>query len=192
MENENNIPGSLEPIPKLFYSDAEKSEFQNCTFCNKEVQSSGEMYMIEKSFKINPNNGQKNTVFEYAICMSCSIKKMNAMSKESIENIQNYMKEHVMMDNINNVKCPADRFSSCIATGEPVENLSEYNVVGQFIGDQMIKGPFPFLLSPAVGEEVQELLSQQTKDEFDDFMDTITDVPPELKALFKTKRPVLV
>ena len=37
-------------------------------------------------------------------------------------------------------------------------------------------------MSPSI-ERTQELLSQQTKDEFDDFMSTINNVPPELKEL---------
>ena len=56
----------------------------------------------------------------------------------------------------------------------------------------MVLGHFPILLSPTIGEEIQELLSQETKDEFDDFMNTINEVPPELKELFKTKRPVII
>ena len=65
-------------------------------------------------------------------------------------------------------------------------------MIGQFIGNEMIVGQFPVVMSPSIGEELQELLSQQTKDEFDDFMSTINNVPPELKELFKSKRPVLV
>ena len=82
--------------------------------------------------------------------------------------------------------------TKCAATGVKKEGLEEYNIVGQFVSDKMIVGQFPILLSPSIGEEIQELLSQKTKDEFDDFMDTINDVPTELKELFKTKRPVLI
>ena len=85
-----------------------------------------------------------------------------------------------------------DPFSKCVVTGIPVEDLEEYNIVGQFVGDKMIKGQFPVLMSPSIGDEIQELLSQKTKDEFDDFMSEITGVPPELKELFKIKRPVLI
>ena len=79
-----------------------------------------------------------------------------------------------------------------MVTGKPISELEEYNMIGQFIGNEMIVGQFPVVMSPSIGEELQELLSQQTKDEFDDFMSTINNVPPELKELFKSKRPVLV
>lgn len=182
----------FEEVPVEFYSDSNKALFQTCTFCSKDLSLGDETYMIEKSFKINPNNGQKNTVFEYAICMSCNIKKMQAMSEESIRNIQNYMQENFVFEQMEKQLGNHNRLEECVVTGEKIGDLEEYNIVGQFVGDKMIVGQFPLLFSPSIGEEIQELLSQKTKDEFDDFMNTINDVPPELKELFKTKRPVLV
>ena len=40
--------------------------------------------------------------------------------------------------------------------------------------------------------KLRKLLQEITIDEFDDFMNTINEVPPELKELFKTKRPVII
>ena len=180
-------------IPKEFYSDSSNSIFKKCTFCNKDLNKVDATYLIEKSFKINPNNGNKNTVYEYAICMSCNLKKMKALSKESLQNIQNYIVDNFVLEELQN-EFDLDRklLDKCAVTGINREDLKEYNVVGQFISDKMIVGKFPILLSPSIGDEIQELLSQKTKDEFDDFMDTINNVPPELKELFKSKRPVLI
>jgi len=183
----------FDDIPKEFHSDSNNDVFKKCTFCSKDLTTGEDTYMIEKSFKVNPNNGKRNTVFEYAICVSCNLKKMQAMSEESVQNIQNYMAEHFIMEELE-AQSDVNRklLDKCVATGKPASELEEYNIVGQFVSDKMIVGQFPILLSPSIGEEIQELLSQKTKDEFDDFMDTINDVPPELKELFKTKRPVLV
>ncbi len=184
---------SLEDIPEDFHSDLDKKSFCDCTFCGKDLLQGEVSYMIEKSFKVNPNNEKRNTVFEYAICMDCNMRKMEAMSEESVQNIQDYMKENFVLEEWEDQSQKRkDPFAECLVTGTPVEELDEYNIVGQFIGDKMVSGQFPILISPSIGEDIQELLSQQTKDEFDDFMDTITNVPPELKALFKTNRPVFV
>ena len=184
---------SLEDIPKDFHSDLDKKPFCECTFCGKDLLQGEVSYMIEKSFKVNPNNKSRNTAFEYAICMDCNKRKMQAMSAESVQNIQQYMIDNFVLEELEgHAQDNKDPFAKCLVTGTPTEELVEYNIVGQFIGDKMISGQFPILISPSIGEEIQELLSQQTKDEFDDFMDTITNVPPELKALFKTNRPVFV
>ena len=182
----------FEKIPKEFHSDLDKSPFSSCTFCSKDLFNGQDSYMIEKSYKINPNNGKRNTSFEYAICLSCNMRKMEAMSKESVKNIQNYMEDNFVLEDWESQAENNNPFEKCIVTGKLAEDLEEYNIVGQFVGDQMIVGQFPILLSPSIGDEIQELLSQKTKDEFDDFMNKINDVPPELKELFKTKRPVLV
>lgn len=182
----------FEEIPKEFYSDLNQEVFKNCTFCSKDLSVGLVTYLIEKSFKINPSNGMKNTVFEYAICSPCNLKKLEAMSEESVENIKKYITEHFKFLEFELSKHNRDPFSKCVVTGIPVEDLEEYNIVGQFVGDKMIKGQFPVLMSPSIGDEIQELLSQKTKDEFDDFMSEITGVPPELKELFKIKRPVLI
>lgn len=179
-----------EEIPKEFYSDLENAPFCSCTFCNKDLLSGSELYMIEKSYKINPVNDKRNTIFEYAICASCSFRKMQAMSEESVQNIQAYMQKKFVIDDWDSSR--KLHFERCVVTGKPISELEEYNMIGQFIGNEMIVGQFPVVMSPSIGEELQELLSQQTKDEFDDFMSTINNVPPELKELFKSKRPVLV
>lgn len=179
-------------IPKEFYSDLNQGIFKNCTFCSTDLSFGFVTYLIEKSFKINPSNGMKNTVFEYAICSPCNVKKLEAMSEESIENIKKYMLEHFKTLELELSNENRDPFSKCVVTGIPVEDLEEYSIVGQFVGDKMIKGQFPVLMSPSIGVEIQELLSQKTKDEFDEFMSEITGVPPELKELFKIKRPVLI
>ena len=193
MEKQDFESINFQDIPSEFYCDSNDSVFEECTFCRKNLLTCSEAYMIEKSFKINPKNGKKNTVFEYAICMSCNLKKMNAMSSESVSNIKSYMQENFSQEDWElKTNSGVNLFEKCAVTGKNVEELSEYNIIGQFFSNKMVMGHFPILLSPSIGEEIQELLSQETKDEFDDFMNTINDVPPELKELFKTKRPVIV
>lgn len=178
-------------IPNSFNQDSEGKPFHKCTFCSSELQNSGIPYVVEKSFK--KPLGQKDyvTVFEYAICMNCSIKKMEVISKESMKTIQEYM-----ANNVHSMKKQFDlisydeKVSKCAVTGKNINELEEYNMVGQFIGDKLILKEFPIIISSEIGEEIQSLLSKETKEEFDKFMDTINDVPPELKELFKTKRPV--
>lgn len=184
----------LQNIPVQFHQDAEQKEFSNCTFCGNDLGTTTP-YVIEKSIKYNREKKVRMTVFEYAICQACSIKKMQAMSTESVKNIQAYMQENVLSEmqaKLTEKTTFEDKTSSCPVTGASMEDMDEYSMVGQFIGNKMIVREFPFVINASVGEEMQDLLSVETKKEFDDFMDTITGIPPELKSLFKTNRPVLV
>ncbi|MFT6715859.1 MAG: hypothetical protein ACJA0Q_000488 [Saprospiraceae bacterium] len=183
----------LKDIPKDFYQDSEGKVFCDCTFCGNDL-GEDEPYMIEKAFKVNPSTGMKVTLYEYAICGVCSMKKMDAMSMESVQNIQAYMQEHVY-DEWGKDGVPEDykdKLRTCPATGNDIVDLQEYNYVGQFVGGQMVVGVFPMAIDASLGESMQDLLSESTKKEFDDFMDTITGIPPELRELFKSKRPVMV
>ena len=87
--------------------------------------------MIEKSYKINPVNDKRNTIFEYAICASCSFRKMQAMSEESVQNIQAYMQEKFVIDDWDSSR--KLHFERCVVTGKPISELEEYNMIGQFI-----------------------------------------------------------
>lgn len=194
MSEEHNI--KITDIPKDFHQDGEGKPFHVCTFCGKDLVNSGAPYMIEKSYKKVPQEEKALTVFEYAICMDCNIEKMNAMSKESVEKIQAYMQEHILVFNEMASEAPKpfdEKTKECVVTGKQVKDLDEYNLVGQFVGDKMITREFPVIISAEIGEEIQNLLSAQTRDELDNFMDTVNGVPPELKELFKSsRRPVLV
>jgi len=183
----------LQDVPAEFFQDAEGAAFTNCTFCGNHFGGQ-DPYMIEKAFKVIAASGQRVTLYEYAICTSCSIKKMEAMSEESVKNIKMYMQDHVFggFDEDEPSDDYRDKLIECPATGNRIEGLEEYNYVGQFVGDKMVVGTFPMAIDASLGETMQELLSDSTKKEFDDFMDTITGVPPELRELFKSKRPVMV
>ena len=189
-ESNDNLSPQLTEIPNRFHQDGEGRPFDQCTFCEQNLAEVGP-YLIEKSMKVNRDTGRHYTVYEYAICGSCSRKKMEAMSKESVANIQRYMSENLNLDNfLSSAKTFEDKIGRCPITGQAINDLEEYNLVGQFVGDQMILGQFPMAVDAAVGEGMQDLLSEQTKKEFDDFMDTVNGIPPELRSLFKTKRPI--
>lgn len=184
----------IKDIPKEFYQDSEGTQFKKCTFCGEGL-SGNVPYLIEKSIKNNKEKKVKYTLFEYAICYSCSVRKMEAMSEESVQNIQAYMAENVLSDVLDRGEEEVsfeERIKECPVTNKSTTEMDEYSMVGQFIGDKMIVGQFPFVMNSVVGESMQDLLSEATKKEFDDFMDTITGIPPELRSLFKTNRPVLV
>jgi hypothetical protein len=182
---------SLKKIPREFFQDAEKKLFTTCSFCEVNLGETTP-YMIEKAFKVHPESGARLTLYEYAICHSCSVKKMEAMSKDSVQNIQRYMQENVYSNWDDVRQGEGGHLDFCMATGSKISDLSEYSYVGQFIGKKMVVGLFPMAFDASLGEVMQDLLSESTKKEFDDFMDTITSIPPELKELFKEKRPVMV
>lgn len=179
-------------IPPEFWSDLTGKPFTHCTLCEKELSSVKGMYMVEKAIKIQ--NGYRNTVFEYAICRECAQQRTSKLSAESLERIQQFFTEN--RQELPQRMTYSNRqmkqfYTKCCVTGKNVNDVEEYQLACQFHSGIPSYMAQPIMISGEVINQLQELLSEQTKDEFDDFMDDIYTGPPELKELFKG-RPVLV
>ena len=179
-------------IPKLFNSYISEKPIENCVICEKYLLEEGTDYFIEKVFK------DDFVEIEYAICMDCTENMKGAMSQQSMLNIENYFRSNMSMMHRWTIDWEDDDFnpeaflSHCAIRKTPREELKEYQIAGFFNGPYLNPMAPPFLISGAVAEEVNELLSKETKGEIDGFVDDLTGLPPEWKEIFKTRRPILI
>jgi hypothetical protein len=176
-------------IPQDF-KDFDGNHFERCVECEKELYTGVEPYLIEKALKPG------DVIFEYAICLSCASKINEKISKESREVLEQFFRR--MQDPLeermrNKLENPSDELGieRCLISGHATDSLHEYQIFGMFIGDKMVEGPYPYAMDSRVLDQLQEDLSDETKDILDDFGDRHFDWPPELKALMGPK-PVLV
>ena len=177
------------PIAKDFYPFDSDKPFATCTMCQNELAQSSD-YIIEKARK------DADVIFELAMCLPCAEKMRNQLSKDSKSRIENYMDARVDFkaraqhfldnpsDNIN------DYIGHCVVTGENIDPKEEHQIYSYCSGKKMIYSAMPYAISGAVMEEIQELLSPETKQEMDDFMDQYL-IPDDLRDLLKG-RPVFV
>ena len=161
-------------IPIEFYSFDSKSKFKNCIECDKELLEDGADYFIEKAVKKYEGFSAHDVIFEYAICLTCAERMRQAMSKESMKNLQNYFIQNVnvskrieLMNSGSNES--NDYLAECMITGKNREGMNEYQIFAQCRGDKMVIGQMPYLISGEALEEVSSLLSNETLDELDDF-----------------------
>ena len=137
-----------------------------------------------------------DTIFEYAMCINCMEEMRKSLSEESRQKVDNYLLEHSNLDERRNKLLSKenidvdDWISNCIINNESTHELQEYQIMCQCQGKHMLFTYMPFMISCTASEEMQELLSKQTKDELDRFYDTHLGIPPEYKEFFKTKTPV--
>ena len=68
---------------------------------------------------------------------------------------------------------------ACILTGAARENTPNFQVVGMFVGSQMVLSVFPYFISSNAIEEIGEKLSQETRGYMQDFIDDKFGMPPE-------------
>lgn len=185
-------------IPKTFYSDADEKPFTHCTVCGCDLQTGEVPYMIEKAYKRHRKFNITDTIFEYAMCMPCYMQMANKLSQESKENMRKYVEEHLnpleRMQNFYHQQDfdPDSWLQHCMFTGADKNELDEYQVMGQFLGDQMLFTELPAMISYVAADEMMQLMSNKTLDELDDFTDTFLGLPPEWKELNPKRTPVLI
>ena len=184
-------------IPQLFHSHDSDSLFTHCLCCDEPILESGHEYVIEKAYTSYSNYDVSDTVFEYAMCLECLMQLQSQMSKDSLQRVEAYFEQHVdvhermLMADQENVDV-YDRLSTCMVKGTPINELKEYQVFGLFRQDQMLLGPFPYMIGGEAMDEIAQLLSNETLGEIDGFMDSHFGLPPELRKLFMDKPAVLI
>ncbi len=193
MDSERNIYGfhTIE-IPRVFKTFISEAYFKNCIICDRYLLDNETEYVIEKVI----SNGYVE--LEYSMCLGCVEKMRQRMSEESMERVNRYFEEnfdfyarryHILASRSSNID---DYISSCLFKDKPVHELEEYQLLGHCRGDKMLLSVFPYIVSKNAIEEVQELLSAKTSEELDDFTDRYFGLPPDLKEILRTKRPVLL
>ncbi|MCF8365657.1 MAG: hypothetical protein K9H16_07745 [Bacteroidales bacterium] len=202
MENQNiHYNKRRIEIPSLFFDSITGKPFQTCQVCQKQLFDTHSNYIIEKVFRKNFTNGKIESMFEYAICFDCALKLTQSYSKESKENLERFFKENVeenlaqqQQPNLSSEREIMEHLSRCSITGKSVTELDEYQIVGQFNGSYLNPQMTPFMMGNGSMDDVQELLSEKTLDEIDDFTGKYLTGPPEFREFFKVpkRRPILV
>ena len=189
MSFEKNI---LVDIPRIFHSHAANAPFTKCMNCDCVLLNTE--YVIEKAIRRYKDYTTTDTIFEYAICMKCHEEFISAYSATSLANIQNYFLENANFDNKRSdlrQKLKEGHFnidewiSHCIIKGTHVNDLTEYQIGCQCIGNKMVVLNMPFMIGHEAMEEITQLLSNKTRGEMDRFIDEFFGLPPDLKKLLK-------
>lgn len=176
----------LVDIPRDLYSSETGAPFSECLVCGCPLDDEVE-YMVEKAVRKYAEYDVQDTVFEYAVCMSCYHTLAASFSLESRLAVDSFFAERVdqrrRMEQLS--RAPTDDLApwigSCLLSGDPADSLEEYQVVAHCVGRQLVVGPAPFLIGGAAIDEITGLLSNQTIDELGGFRDEYFGLPPELE-----------
>jgi hypothetical protein len=186
------------PVPKTFHSFATGKPFDRCVVCEKHLLENGTQYVIEKAIKKYPGFGAQDVIYEYAMCIGCTTRMREALSGESLVVIDQYFDARVnLVERRNRMLRTAGLnvdawLSHCLLTGTPQEDLSEYQLYAHCDGPDMLFSYLPYMISAQALSDLSDLISAETKDILDDFIDEHFGLPPELKQLLKTRKSILL
>lgn len=182
-------------IPSLFRPFESEAPFQSCNLCEVNLLHPAQHYAVEKVMRQMPGIEVPDIVLEYAICMNCMWEMRQNMSAESMERMDAFLSqtrhppERGLPSDEDESWNPDTWTTHCMVTGKPLTECRDYQVVGLCHGDKLVlsndtlSGALPGILSAEVMEELQELLSPETKEELDGYFDRLTGWPPELREL---------
>jgi hypothetical protein len=188
MQDDNREDGL--PIPEIFRNSDTKGYLTHCIQCDYELLKGDRYYVIEKVFKRYPNLNSTQVLFEYAICSECYENMKESLSAESMQNLTNYMMTKMdvsaMQQRIQeHPNDPQKWMSHCMIHGTPEAEMMEYQVAACFKGDKMVTDFMPpYMIGDLAIEELNALLSKQTKEDMDRFMGDVFGIPPELRKDF--------
>lgn len=172
------------PVPAQFHSFTEEGPFAKCTMCEEGLLDDGTTYLIHRAFH------REEVIFEYAMCLACRSKMQEELSAESIEAINAYMDRYDIEDRTGPMMEAhgtdvSKWLSHCLVTGTPIAEAEDYHYYAVCDGPDLVFNGLPIALAGNVDEELNELLSQKTRDRLDGFMDEQFGLPPELRNPIK-------
>lgn len=197
MEEETNIPGNHRPIPKLFYDDLTGAMMTRCISCEQDLLSNQLPYFIEKAIKPQLGYEVYATIFEYAMCVTCMQQHKSKISTSSMAHINAYFQKHIDVSRRQYLVANElfDDLSlwldHCVATDKHIKSIGECQIYAQCLGDQLVMGECPYMISGEALDAVVNLLSAETIDAFDKLKDELVG-PSEFQDLLKGGPKVLL
>lgn len=188
---------NFRPIPKLFFSDLTGAPMDHCISCERPLLDGSIPYFIEKALK--PNQGYKlySTIFEYAMCLPCMDSHKGKISKKSMLAINQYFMNQVDLER-RQYLVEEELYDDldlwvgrCLVKDTDVRQMSECQLYAMCINDQIVMAEHPYMVSGLALDEVVDLLSDETLDEFNRLTDELIG-PSEFQDLLKGGPRVLL
>jgi hypothetical protein len=181
----NHYPVMSEPyhrlhdLPGIFHSEETDNPFSHCQDCGHPLATCEEGHLIQKVF----SGGE--TILEIAICSSCHETLMHSYSLESRERIWNFYLDHGNLgERLRKffpipVGNPEPWINHCITCQTPRTSTREYVIACQVIADQLVYGETPLMICLGCMDKIVELLSEQSRETYDRWLDRVAPGTPE-------------
>lgn len=203
------------PIPQPFHSVYLDGPFERCVDCECDLLGDETPYTIVKHVV------GTEPVFEMAICLDCAAKLRAQYSEETQRRLNEFLQNAAMQRLINAALPPAseppatessadetpetppftweDGIAECFACGKPRSACRRYELAAVCLQTNLIVQPptdigfmTPFLLCDDCNSQVSKLISKQTRDAWDRFMEDHFDGPPGIELDSPRMDPVLI
>ena len=182
------------PVPQLFWSEYSGRPFEVCLDCECALDDC-EFYIVQKRFVAN------EAVFEMAICHDCREILSQECSQQTMTAITEFLQRHVsewagkieqLIGAGGLITCCLDH---CIVCTKHRDQCHRYSVGGlcrgsQIVGQIVPPGQTPLMICSDCELGMNDLVSKQTRDSWDRFVDKHFGGPPGLELDLPSTVPV--
>ncbi len=166
------------PLEDSLHSLETGNPFEKCFDCQSRLEDCTDGYTIQKAFS------KGETIIEIAVCHSCQEKLQSEYSTKSREDLWNFFLDR------SDIPGRLEKFSPipvgqirpwinrCLTCEALLANTDEYTVAVQCLGDQIIYGESPFMVCGECIDSLFELLSEQTKGIYNEWLDRCLPMAP--------------
>ena len=180
-------------LPPRFHSEETGEPFESCIECSLPLGATGDGYIIQKC-----TNGRE-TIFEFALCMTCGESLHESYSEKSRRAIEGFFQDHIDIEKryddtwLLDLPELADHFlQHCLTCGDAPKPGDPVTHAAVCEGSEMLVGHSPICLCSKCEAALNELVSKETRDEWDKFIGRNFDLPPSDALNPDTGKPVLV
>jgi len=153
-------------IPQILHSEYEECPFSGCTMCGEALRDVDEGFQISKVFR------RGECVFEYALCMPCRDRMAEDFSEDSVAAMEKFHEENIEAGH-GLEEC------ACCHRESKEWPQAEYSLVAACLHDALLDG---IMVCIDCTEAMQGLLSKQTKDRRDRFIEENFPCAPDETA----------
>jgi hypothetical protein len=178
-------------IPEKFHNSLTEQAFKDCGICSRDLRENDLAYLIEKAYRRFPENGGEELLFEIAVCHDCARSMRTQLSQDSRKAVNEFFYRE-FMTRLQELRDADDDYlmAHCLLSGKPMDQMKEYQIYAHCKGNHMADHGAAYILSDEVIESIQELLSDETRDQLRKFSDDHLGTPPELQKILD-RSPIL-
>ncbi|PLX11751.1 MAG: hypothetical protein C0598_07375 [Marinilabiliales bacterium] len=120
------------------------------------------------------------------------------MSEESIANMQAFYQQKLMEKGKQIMTIDLRTFdinewmSKCFFTEKSINDMKEYQIVGQFRGNKLLINQHPMIIGDEIIDDMANILSDKTIDEMNGFKEQYLGPPPELEELIYGRKLIFI
>ena len=198
-------------VPRLFWSEYSGEPFLKCIACKVPLMESN-MHVVKKKIVA------EEAVLEMALCNRCQQQQVEEMSEETRQNLTAFMSEQFQKLTAKHLEDKAGDgpqvievaevtdeqegqdllkrcTDNCIVCGVHRDDCHRYSLAGVCQAEQLVVqvtplGQTPMMVCEKCEEQMNELISQETRDSWDRFVEEHLDGPPGVELDSPTTFPI--